>query len=159
MAVAFYLGTIPLGLTALTGPTGQSVTQMNTFAQYDVTRGKPVLHEIGEELDTQTLDFFFSEEFCVPLAELTRLKEALTSKKPLPLMVAGGGFSGKRYVVEGLDTVIQKTNRLGVVVRVEATLTLLEAPVASTRSLFSSIALALAPALIAVARNNPNLRR
>ena len=157
--IALYLGKIPLGLTAPTGPTGQSITQANTLAQYDVTRGKPVLHQIGEELDTQTLDFFFSEEFCAPLAELAKLERAFKSKTPLPLMVAGGGYSGKRYVVETLDQTVQKTNRLGVVVRVEASMTLLEAPVTSTRNLFSSIALALAPALIGIAANNPNLRR
>ncbi len=59
-------GSIPLGSNTLVGPTGQDIARQNTWAEHAVTRGKPVLQEIGSELDTQNFDFFFSEEFCSP---------------------------------------------------------------------------------------------
>ena len=157
--VPLYFGSIPMGLSALTGPIHQSMSRQNTFAQYDVTRGKPVLHEVGEELDTQTFEFFFSEEFCNPRAELNKLELAFAMKTPLPLMFTAGGFTGHRYVVDALDIRIQKTDRSGRIVRVEATITLLETPVTSLLGLFSSIARAVAPALARSARANPNVRR
>lgn len=157
--IALHFGSIPMGMNALSGPTGHGISRQNTFAQYDVTRGKPVLHEMGEELDTQTLEFFFSEEFCNPRAELNKLELAYAMKTPLPLMFAAGGFTGQRYVVETLDIRVQKANRSGGIVRVEATITLLEAPITSLFGLLTSIARAVAPALIRSARTNPNVRR
>lgn len=157
--IALHFGSIPMGLNSLSGPTGHSISRQNTFAQYDVTRGKPVLHDIGAELDTQSFDFFFSEEFCNPRAELNKLELAFSMKTPLPLMFAAGGFTGQRYVVQSLEITVQKTNRAGGITRVDAAITLLEAPVASLFGLVSSIARALAPALARPARSNPNVRR
>lgn len=157
--IALHLGSIPMGSNSLTGPTGHSITRTNTFAQYDVTRGKPVLHEIGEELDTQPFDFFFSEEFCNPQSELNKLELAFALKTPLPLMFTSGVFVGKRYVVESLEINVTKTNRSGGIVRVEATITLLEAPVPSLFGLLTSMAKAAAPALKGKSASNPNIRR
>lgn len=157
--ITLHFGSIPMGTNTLTGPTGHSISRQNTFAQYDVTRGKPVLHDMGAELDQQTFDFFFSEEFCNPRAELNRLEQAFALKTPLPLLFTVGGFTGQRYVVEGLEITVQKTNRAGGIVRVEATITLIEAPVASLLGLVRSIARSLAPAIGGSASNNPNVRR
>ncbi|WP_299924179.1 phage tail protein [uncultured Pelagimonas sp.] len=157
--IALHFGTIPMGSNTLTGPSGRSISRTNTFAQYDVTRGKLELHEIGEELDTQSFDFFFSEEFCDPQSELNKLELAFAMKTPFPLLFATGGFIGKRYVVESLEITVQKTNRAGRIVRVEASISLLEAPVASLLGLFSSITRALAPALSRSATKNPNVRQ
>lgn len=157
--IAVHLGSIPMGSNSLTGPNGRSITRQNTYAQYDVTRGKPVLHEIGEELDSQTFDFFFSEEFCNPAAELASLRTAFTLKTPLPLVFTSGGYPGKRYVVDALDETIIKTSRSGRVVRVEASITLLEAPVDSLSGLIGSVAKARASGLAGNAANNPDVRR
>ena len=78
--IAFYLGSIPFGTNALVGPVEEGSERVNTFAEYAVTRGKPVLHEIGEELDIKPFDFFFSEEFCSPSAELAKLNARLRSE-------------------------------------------------------------------------------
>lgn len=155
----YLFGSIPFGVKALTGPSGHSIGRKNTFAQHGVTRGKPVLQDIGSELDTQTFDFFFSEEFCDPAAELIKLEAAFALKTPLALVLGDGTFAGLRYVVEGLDITIKKTDRRGGVVRVEASMTLLENPVANLLGLISGIAKARAPALISVAINNPLVRR
>jgi hypothetical protein len=159
MPIALHFGSIPMGSNSLTGPSGHSIKRKNTFAQYGVTRGKPVIHEVGEELDTQTFSFFFSEEFCDPRSELNKLELAFSMKTPLPLMFTAGGFTGQRYVVEALDIKVKHTNRSGGIVRVEATMTLLEAPVASLFGLLTSIARAVAPAISGSAKTNPNVRR
>lgn len=156
--IAVHFGSIPMGSSALSGPTGQSIKRKNTFAEYPVTRGKPVLHDIGAELDRQTFDFFFSEEFCDPRAELSKLELAFALKTPLPLIFVAGGFAGLRYVVEALDIKVQKTNRSGGITRVEAAITLIEAPVPSLLGLISSIARAAAPALTGAAGSNPDVK-
>lgn len=157
--IALHFGSIPLGSSSLTGPKAHSIDRKATFATYAVTRGKPVLHEVGEELDTQSFDFFFSEEFCNPQSELNKLELAYTLKTPLPLVFTAGGFFGQRYVVDALKIKILKTNRSGGIVRVEATMTLIEAPLESLLGLLKSIAKSSAPALSNAAASNPNVRR
>lgn len=157
--ITIWFGSIPLGSKALTGPVSQAIERQNTFAEYGVTRGKPVLHDIGSELDTQTFDFFFSEEFCNPASELAKLEAAFALKAPLPLMFGNGVYLNKRYVVESLSIGVVKTNRRGGVVRVEAAIGLKESPVASLLGLISSIARGRAPAVSANATSNPTVRK
>lgn len=90
----YLLGSIPLGIEPLTGPVAHNIEHTATFAQHGTTRGKPALQEIGEELDTQSFGFFFSEEFCDPAAELAKLEAAFDLKSPLPLVLGNGGFGG-----------------------------------------------------------------
>ncbi|MCA1492699.1 phage tail protein [Ensifer sp. NBAIM29] len=156
----YLLGSIPLGIAPLTGPVAHTIDMAATFAQHDTTRGKPALQEIGEELDIQSFDFFFSEEFCDPASELAKLQAAFALKSPLPLVLGNGGFSGKRYVVERLSVSIVKTNSRGTPVRIEASIGLLEDPIAGGLfSLITSIAKARAPALSGNATRNPQLRK
>lgn len=157
--ITIWLGSIPLGSSALTGPVGQSIERQNTFAEYAVTRGKPVLHEIGEELDTQTFDFFFSEEFCDPETEKAKLDAAFAIKTPLPLISASGIRLRKRYVVDSLSTGVSQTDRSGRLVRFDATIGLKESPVTSLLGLISSIVRDRAPAIAGRAGTNPTLKR
>lgn len=157
--ITIWFGSIPLGTNALTGPVHQDIERQNTFAEYAVTRGKPVLHDIGSELDLQHFDFFFSEEFCNPASELAKLEAAFALKTPLPLMFGSGVYLNKRYVVESLSIRVVKTNRRGGVVRVEASIGLKESPVISLLGLISSIARGRAPAVRSRASGNPNVRR
>ncbi|KAA6404496.1 phage tail protein [Candidatus Tokpelaia sp.] len=125
------LGSITLGvlggLDYLTGPKSDRERFRNTYARHDVISGKPVLQEIGRELDERNMSFFFDETFCNPVAQWARLWAAYQMKMPLPF-VSQAGFAGMRYVVEGLEKDNQKTTRSGVIVRIEATMTLIEAP-------------------------------
>jgi len=156
----YWLGSIPLGIAGPTGPVAHSIERSATFAQHDTTRGKPALQEIGEELDTQSFDFFFSEEFCDPASELARLEAAYALKSPLPLILGNGAFRGKRYVVESLSTGIIKTDRSGSPVRIEATIGLLEDPIAGGLfALLTSIARARAPAVARAASANPEVKK
>lgn len=156
----YLFGSIPLGIAPLTGPTVHDIDRMATFAQHDTTRGKPALQEIGEELDTQNFEFFFSEEFCDPAAELAKLEAAFALKSPLPLVRGNGVYTGKRYVVETLSVRIVKTNRAGQPVRIEASIGLLEDPVAGGLfNLIMSIAKDRAPALSSRAPTNPQVRK
>ena len=159
MAIAFFLGSIPFGSNTMVGPTGENFNMRNTFAEYSVTRGKPVLHEIGEELDTQSLDFFFSEEFCSPASELAKLKAAFALKTPLPLVFGNGVYLNKRYVVDSLSGQILQRDTSGGIVRVEASMGLRESPVSGLLGLISSIARGRAPAIRSRASSNPNARR
>lgn len=153
-------GSIPLGTDHLTGPVAHSVSRRATWAEHPVTRGKPVLQQIGDELDRQDFDFFFSEEFCDVSVELAKLETAYTLKTPLPLVSGAGGFSGLRYVVDALDYRIVQTSSRGAPVRVEASIALLENPVAGGLfSLITSIAKGRAPAVSSSAPENPVVRK
>ncbi|PYE87382.1 phage tail protein [Phyllobacterium leguminum] len=156
----YLLGSIPLGIAPLTGPTAHSYERAATFAQHAPTRGKPVLQEIGEELDTQSFDFFFSEEFCDPGEELAKLEAAFALKSPLPLVLGNGVFNGKRYVVESLSVTVAKTDRGGSPVRIEASISLLEDPIAGGLfSLITSLAKSRAPAVSKGAAQNPQVKK
>lgn len=112
----------------MTGPTADKLTYKNTWARHDVIRGKPVLQEIGQELDERTFDFYFDEVFCNPTVQWSRLWTAYLIKTPLPF-ITQTGFNGLRYVVEELDkSNLKTTKRGGSVVRMECTMTLIEAP-------------------------------
>jgi phage protein U len=156
----YLLGSIPLGISPLTGPVAHSIDMTATFAQHATTRGKPALQEIGEELDTQSFSFYFSEEFCDPATEKAKLEAAFALKSPLALVLGNGGFAGKRYVIESLSIGIIKTDRSGSPVRIEATISLLEDPVTGGLSgLLTSVAKSRAPALAASAAGNPQVRK
>ena len=156
----YLFGSIPLGIAPLTGPTAHSYDRAATFAQHAPTRGKPVLQEIGEELDRKQFNFFFSEEFCTPATELAKLEAAFALKSPLPLVLGNGVFNGKRYVVDSLSITIVKTSLVGVPVRIEATITLLEDPIAGGLfSLITSIAKSRAPAISKGAAQNPQVKK
>lgn len=156
----YLLGSIPLGIAPLTGPTAHSYDRTATFAQHGPTRGKPVLQEIGEELDRKDFSFFFSEEFCTPVTELAKLEAAFATKSPLPLVLGNGAFNGKRYVVESLIVTIIKTDLVGLPVRIEASISLLEDPVAGGLfSLISSLAKTRAPAISKGAAQNPQVKK
>lgn len=153
-------GSIPLGVSALTGPTLHSVRRQATWAQHPVTRGKPALQHIGDELDRQDFDFFFSEEFCSPGAELAKLETAYALKTPLPLVFGNGVYYGLHYVVDALDYTVVKTTRTGAPVRIDASITLLENPLlGGLFSLITSIAQGRAPAVSPNASENPALRK
>lgn len=156
----YLLGDIPFGVVPLTGPVAHGIEQAATFVQHATTRGKPALQEIGEELDTQSFSFFFSEEFCEPSIELAKLQVAFALKSPMPLSLGDGGFSGKRFVIESLSIGVIKTNRSGSPVRIEAVMGLLEDPVTGGLfSLLTSVAKARAPALSSSAGTNPQVRK
>lgn len=122
-------GGITLGLSHLTGPTGQSDKYANSYAKHDVIRGKPVLQEIGQELDIRELNFFFDEVFCDPETEWAKLSGIYQLKQAQPF-ASGTSFDGRRYVVETLTRDVRKTTRRGgAVVRLEASMTLVESPV------------------------------
>ncbi|MFT4098985.1 MAG: phage tail protein [Rhodoblastus sp.] len=145
-----WLGSIQIGVTPFTGPTKQSIKEKSTLSRIAVAEGKPVVQDMGDELDTQTLKFFFDETFCDPEAELQKLRDARAAREPLPYVPGSGDYSGARYVVEEISGDIQKTTLGGRVVRIEVDVQLLEAPVrdlgALNKLLAVGAAYALAPA-------------
>lgn len=132
-----YLGNIILSVStgsgALVGPKSLADDYANSYARHDAIRGKPVLQVIGEELDTREFGFFFDETFCDPETQWTLLMAAYKNKTALPLITAGA-FDGRHFVVDRLSRDIRKTSRAGRVVRLESTLSLLEAPISDPLS-------------------------
>lgn len=156
----YLLGDIPLGIAPVTGPIGHDFSFTNTFVQHGPTRGKPVVQDVGSELDVRNFEFFLSEEFCDVEVEFAKLTTAFLTKSPMSLSLGSGGYDGKRYLVETLNGRITKTDRRGVPVRIEATIGLLEDPVAGGLfELISSIAKARAPAVSLKAGVNPEVRK
>jgi hypothetical protein len=75
-------------------------------------------------------------------------------------VLGNGVYVGKRYVVERLSYGVRKTDRSGLPVRIEATIDLLEDPVAGGLfSLLTQIAQSRAPALAKAAKTNPQVRK
>ncbi|WP_439605398.1 phage tail protein [Shinella sp.] len=156
----YLLGDIPLGVKPVAGPISHDFSFTNTFVQHAVTRGKPVVQDIGSELDVRNFDFFLSEEFCDVEGEFAKLQMAFLTKTPNSLSLGSGGYDGKRYLVEALSGRIVKTSSRGVPVRIEATISLLEDPVAGgLYTLINSIAKSRASAISVKAGDNPGVRR
>lgn len=124
-----WLGSIRIGSNAFTGPTSASETAKATFARHNVAEGKPVLQDMGEDLDGKKLRFFFDEAWCDPEAELGNLRSAHLARQPLPFITGAGTFTGARYVIESIDSEIKRTTLAGRTVRLEASLTLTESPI------------------------------
>lgn len=149
-----FLGSIPLGISPFTGPTAASEKEKSTFARLAVAEGKPVLQDRGDELSTKSLAFFFDATFCDPETEIANLREARLSRVPMPWTPGDGSFTGGRYVVEEINVKLKKTTLSGRIVRLEADLTLIEAPVQSLQALEQTLARAGAAALSGAAALN-----
>lgn len=147
------LGDIPLGVAALTGPTGSEVGRAVDYAEHPVVRGTPVLQDMGDALGTRRLDFFFDEGFCDVGAELDRLEAAIASRSPMTLALGDGGGRPLSYVVRSLAVTHRKTTPGGTVTRLEATIELVEAPIPV------GLAFGSAPAVLARALVNPLTRK
>ncbi|WP_457798090.1 phage tail protein [Methylocystis sp. S23] len=153
------LGAIPIGLSPLTGPTEAGGSEKATLARIDVATGKPALQDMGDDLAGKKLSFFFCESFCDPESEMGRLREARRARTPLPYVPGDGAFAGVRFIVESIDDEIRKTTPAGRVVRIEAHLTLIEAPVQNLEGLAQQLQQAVAPARAANAALNVLARR
>lgn len=133
------LGSIPIGLSPLTGPTEAGEREKSKLARIAIAIGKPALQDMGDELAEKRMRFFFDESFCIPETELSRLREARRARQPLPLVGGDGSFTGARYLVEEIHGDIKKTTVSGRIVRIEAHLTLVEAPVDNLESLAQTL--------------------
>lgn len=149
-----WLGSIQIGLSPFTGPTQGSETTKATFAKIAVAEGKPVVQDRGDELNVKKLHFFFDESFCNPSAELARLEGARAARSPLPWTYGDGTYTGARYMIESIEVTLKKTTAFGRIVRVEAQLQLLEAPIASLAAFGDLMARLGAPALVGAAALN-----
>ncbi|MDD7908642.1 MULTISPECIES: phage tail protein [Stappiaceae] len=123
------LGNIQLGTSSvMAGPTAATETLVNDFHEHKVVRGKPVPQRGGEALDRRSFSFFFDESFCNPEAEYARLVAAKIAGDVMPFIPGGGGFNGKNYFIKQIKGTTHKTSVSGRVVRIAATLELVEVP-------------------------------
>jgi phage protein U len=154
----FYLGGIPCGNSIPAGPTEAQETRTSTLVQHAVARGKPVVQDMGDELDTKSLSFFWDEVFCTPTVELARLENARAAREPLAYVGGDGSFTGVRYLVESIDVTTVKTTPLGTPTRMEVTAQLLEVPIPSPLDFLSLMARQAAPALMSFANSLGRLK-
>lgn len=153
------LGSIPIGLSSLTGPVEAEESEESELAQIKPATGKPAVQDMGDNLSEKRMRFFFDETFCRPEEEMARLRAARAAREPLPWSPGDGSFTGLRYIVQRIEGVLKKTTATGRIVRIEASLTLLEAPVQDLTALERRFAAQSAPALAANAALNVIVRR
>jgi phage protein U len=159
-----YLGDIILGEATMgvaaswTGPVGAGNTRHAALAEHKVSRGKPILQDHGDDLDTRTLEFLFDETFCAPAVELGKLDRAYAAREAMPYVGGDGAFDGKRWVIEGLDAKFLRATPTGRIVRMQVTLQLKEAS-GSTLGFMGRVARAAASALSSIASGNVGVRR
>ena len=153
------LGGIRLGTSAFTGPTAGGEGIKAAFAQHKVAEGKPVPQDMGDDLATKTLDFFFDEGFCDPVAELAKLEAARLSRQPLPYVTGAGQYFGQRFWIESLSMKMKRTTPAGRLVRLDASLSLIEVPVRDLAAFAAAFAQATAPAASSAAGLDPGARR
>lgn len=142
-----FLGNIRLGTNALTGPNAVSDKLKAALPKLEPARGKPVLQDMGDDLDEKKMSFFFDETFCDPQTEYSKLEAAYLSRQALAYVGGDGLYRGKSYVIESLDTTTKKTTSEGRAVRIEVEIDMIEVPEAGTLSFLGSLAQGLAPAL------------
>lgn len=159
MAIFGFLGDIPLGDGVLTGPSKQGETFKASLPELKVARGKPAVHDTGDELDQQSLEFFFDETFCDPEAELAKLKAAYAARSPLAFIRGAGGYSGARYVIEEMQADTLRTTPSGRATRYHVNLRMKESPIQNPLAWLGAIARMGALALTPWGSSNPGARK
>lgn len=124
-----HLGDLQLGVSnVMSGPTASDEQLENTLHEHKVVRGKPIPQDGGEELDRRSFSFFFDECFCDPQVEYIKLLAVRSSRSALPLVFGNGAYLGKRYWVKSVAVSRKKTTESGRLVRLEASIDLIEVP-------------------------------
>ena len=153
------LGNIRIGNAVWTGPNAAQETRKASLPEHQVARGKPVVQDTGDALDTKELEFFFDETFCDARAELAKLEMAFAMRIPMPFVGGDGSFTGVSWLVEEFSVTTLKTTPSGRVVRMKVSARLKEVPVLSPLALLQQIARSAASALSGIAGLNPGTRR
>ena len=145
------LGDIVIGGGVWTGPNRAQESRKASLVEHKVSRGKPVVQDMGDELDSKSLEFFFDETFCEPLDELSKLEGAFASRSPLAYVSGDGAFSGVSYIIEEFSVDTLKTTPNGRPVRLKIAVKMKEIPAPSPLDVFSAIAAASATGLSSLA--------
>lgn len=157
--ISAMLGDIVIGDSVWTGPTALKDGAKASLVEHKVARGKPPVQDMGDELDTRSLAFFFDETICDPESELAKLRGAFEARQPLTYVAGDGSFNGLRYLVEDIDVETLKTTPYGRPVRFRVSCKLKEVPAASPLTFFAQIARQAASALAGLAAGNVGARR
>ena len=95
------------------------------YAEHARIEGKPRLQWIGDKLDEWSLNLKFHQAYCDPETELTKLRDAMDTHIPLPFVLATGDYKGE-FVITDITATSEQTDTQGVLVAVDAALTLRE---------------------------------
>lgn len=86
---------------------------------------KPRLQWVGEKLDEVSIQLTFHMSFCDPEDELLKLRDAMTLRDVLPLVLGNGDYKG-RFVITQLTATSRQTDKVGTLIALDASMTLRE---------------------------------
>jgi len=95
------------------------------YAEHAMIDGKPRLQSTGLALDEIQITLAFHNMFCEPESELVRLKNALTDRHALALVLGNGDYKGW-FVITAVTATAQQTDSQGTITALEASMTLRE---------------------------------
>jgi len=110
------------------------------YAQIPIINGKPVVQKTGEKLVEFEIQALFSDEFCVPIDEVSALQLYRRNGNVLQL-TGGDGVNYGRYVITSISIVNSRAFADGYVSQIQANLKLLEYNTTSTVIKQSGLAL------------------
>lgn len=148
MNIFAFLGDIPLGEQALTGPTAFSEELSAELVQHDVAYGKKPVEDRGDNNTTRKIEFFFDETFCDVYAEYIKIKAAFDNRTPLPFVAGDGGYAGGRFLIQSLSVTPLKTRPGGTPTRYKISAELLEVPMPDPLGFLKGLAIGQAVGLI-----------
>lgn len=95
------------------------------YASHARIEGKPGVQFIGDKLDTLSLEFTFHSQYCQPVTELNRLRDAMQAHQAMALVFGNGDYRGW-FVITELTATHQHTDSWGNVIAQSGTLSLQE---------------------------------
>lgn len=104
---------------------GFEATFGTDYAEHPRIEGKPGLQFIGDQLDEIQISLVFHQHYCVPDAELARLKKAQKAHQALALVFGNGDYRGW-FVITSVTATSEQTDSTGSVLALNASVTLRE---------------------------------
>jgi len=117
------LGNIQFNL--ITYFNGIDDVQKHNFAEHQTIESKPKLQFIGDELDELNIKLNFHSSFCVPEAEIKKLKDTAKKHQELAFILGNGKYVGK-YVIQEISSTTQQCDKFGNLISIEAEIKLKE---------------------------------
>lgn len=101
------------------------ISESTRYVEIPRIEQQPTLQWVGDELRQISWDFVFNVGWCNPSEQLRRLQAARLARKPLPLTLSTGVFTGN-YLITQLSTEIRRTLADGTLLSIEVSVDLLE---------------------------------
>ena len=107
-------------------PSSFSRSVAHVYSQHERIEGKPLLQNIGDELEEIKIDIQLHENFCDPTTALRKIEELAYSHKPESLVLGDGRYFGN-LVIESFEETLLVTHANGHARVIELSISLIEA--------------------------------